>query len=138
MGKEASLHALNLLWRLLRDKELTDHARYFDQRQGTLGVRPCAPKPRANRQRLDNPPEPATTPVIDRGPEQAPQIAALTPLLGALVQDPTVLSAPERDLLAGLLSTFTPHRLAELQSQIGEATPLISEGSGSPMAFTIN
>jgi PRTRC genetic system ThiF family protein len=73
VGKEASLHALNLLWRLLRDKELADHARYFDQRQGTLGVRPCAPKPQANRQRLDSPPEP--TAISDR-----PNASAVTPI----------------------------------------------------------
>lgn len=138
VGKEASLHALNLLWQLLRDKTLTDHARYFDQRQGTLGVRKCTPRPRAHRQRLDIQPKPAVPPLVQNAPEGALQIATLPSLVGELVQQSNVLSPPERDLLTRLLETFTPDRLAEVQHQFGKVTPPIKAKDEASTAFTVN
>lgn len=41
VGRMVSTHALDLLWQLLRDRQLTHHARYFDLRQVTLSAREC-------------------------------------------------------------------------------------------------
>ena len=41
IGRMVSTHALDLLWQLLRDKELNHHARYFDLRQSSLSARLC-------------------------------------------------------------------------------------------------
>ncbi|KQR25669.1 PRTRC system ThiF family protein [Deinococcus sp. Leaf326] len=120
VGKEASLHALNLLWRLLRDKELADHARYFDQRQGTLGVRPCAPKPRANGR-------------LDKQPELRPEVTAEAP--AQLEGLPVVQAQPRenlelveaearRNLLAHFLAGLTPAELLALQAEV-TAPPVI-------------
>ena len=126
VGKEASLHALNLLWRLLRDKELVDHARYFDQRQGTLGVRPCTTKPRANQQRLDSQPE-SNVKALD-------QSDAL-PAFPAQQQEDLGLAEPEsrRSLLAHFLAGLTPAELLQLQAEV--TAPPVVGGTGQPQTL---
>ncbi|AFD27815.1 MULTISPECIES: PRTRC system ThiF family protein [Deinococcus] len=119
VGKEASLHALNLLWQLLRDKTLTDHARYFDQRQGTLGVRRCIPRPRISRRRLDSPPEPSVISTVPEASAPTP-ITPHTPILDAVlgVHLGTQLDTPLlREALTALLSDLTPELLAQAQAE---------------------
>lgn len=41
VGRMVSTHALDLLWQLLRDRQLNHHARYFDLRQVTVAGRAC-------------------------------------------------------------------------------------------------
>lgn len=124
VGKEASLHALNLLWQLLRDKALADHARYFDQRQGTLGVRKCTPRPRVHRQRLDSPPEPHRT------ADAQASLQEETP--PSLAREDLELAKAEstRRLLAQALAGLTSAELLQLQAEV-TAPPVIRPG-GEP------
>lgn len=124
VGKEASLHALNLLWQLLRDKTLTDHARYFDQRQGTLGVRKCTPRPRAHRQRLDSPPESHRTAGARTSVQEA------TP--PSLAREDLELAKAEstRRLLAQALAGLTSAELLQLQAEV--TVPPVMRVGGEP------